>query len=466
MNGRSVTSNWKWWLIGLTVILLSGAAAGIFFWPVPRPIPEIPLEALDREVADAVAVARAELLANPRSANAWGGLGRVLLANEIRLDDALACFQEAARLDPRNPRWPYFSAGILLVDKGQPEEAVVHLERAVALEQDNPTAPVAPRLLLAETLLLLGDEEQAQGHYYTVLKADPDNPRAHYGLGQLASAQGDWELSRTHLEQCLNSPEARQKAAAKLATVCERLGDKEGAARYASFASRMPKDFDWHDPYVAEHAQLAVRKRDRYRTVENLEAQGEFGKAASVLSRLVEENPDDYLPHVMLGRILPQMGQLEKGEQHLLRARKLAPDKIQINYLLSLVNFNRGEAISRQPDGDQERAKAFFEAAAESARDVLEQKPDYGFAHMSLGLALKQLGQPAESLAALRKAAHCNPEYADIHLFLGEALAEAGEVAEARFHLQQAQLLANPNDQRPKAALDKLPADGDPPADP
>jgi tetratricopeptide (TPR) repeat protein len=157
------------------------------------------------------------------------------------------------------------------------------------------------------------------------------------------------------------------------------------------------------------------------------------------------------------------MGQLDEAEQHLLKARDLAPDKIQINYLLSLVSFNRGEAISRQRDGDPEKAKAYFESAAKLARDVLVQRPDYGFAHMSLGLALKQLGQQAESVQELREAVHCNPEYADIHLFLGEALAQEGNIAEARFHLQQAKLLANPNDPRPKAALEKLPASDEPP---
>jgi hypothetical protein len=38
------------------------------------------------------------------------------------------------------------------------------------------------------------------------------------------------------------------------------------------------------------------------------------------------------------------------------------------------------------------------------------------------------------------------------------ALAEAGKVREARAVLEEALLLAGPNDPRPKAALDKLPA--------
>jgi tetratricopeptide (TPR) repeat protein len=457
MNEASAGNRWRPWLAGLAIVMLAAAALGIYLWPRATPVPDIPLDGQEPEVAKVINAAHEETVQQPRSADAWGKLGRVLVANEFQVDIALACFQEAERLDPGNPRWPYFASGLLSVDKGLPQQALPKLERAVALGEGNIEAPSAPRLRLAETLLQLGQDEQARGQYLTVLRADPDNPRAHFGLGQIAAAAGDWQDSRTHLEACLSSPEARQKASVQLATVCERLGDKENAAKYATFAARMPKDFDWTDPYVVEHTQYAVRKRDRYKAVEGLEAQGQFGEAASLLARLVADNPDDYLPHLMLGRVLPQMGQLDKAEEHLLAAKRLSPDKIQVHYLLSLVYFHQGETITRQKNGDPQRAQAFFEKAAQAAREVLAHKPDYGFAHMSLGLALKQLGQPEESLAELREAVHCNPEYADNHLFLGEALAASGDTAQARRHLEQAQLLANPNDPRPKAALDKLP---------
>lgn len=462
MIGRPEDVGLRWRLLGLIVMLGIAAAGGAFcFWTRHPPIPEIPLEGQEPEVADAVTSARANLIAHPRSSQAWGMLGRVLLANEFRLDVALECFGNASRLDPQNPRWPYFSAGILSVDQGQPKEAVVQLMRAVQLQKNESSPPAAPRLMLAELLTLLGEGKQAEGHYYTVLNVDPDNVRAHYGLGMLAAGHGDWELSRTHFEACLNSPEARQKAAAQLAAVCVHLEDQQGATRYATLAAHMPKDFNWTDPYVAEHMQLAVRKRDRYHTVESLEAQGKFDQAVQILMRMVAQSPDDYLPHLTLGRILPQMGQLEKGEEHLLIARRLAPDKIQINYLLSLIYFNRGEAIARQRPGDTEQAKELFEQSAASAREVLAQKPDYGFAHMSLGLALRQLGQRDQAIAEFREAVHCNPEYADIHLFLGETLAQASDFAEARFHLKQAKLLASPSDPRPQAALDQLSAQQD-----
>src|SRR5262249_26401188 len=157
----------KWPAIGLTILLpLGGLGAAAYVWlHWPPPVPEIPLEGQEPEVVDVVGRARAAVVKDPRSADAWGQLGRVLMANELHSEIALDCFAQAERLDPNNPRWPYFCAGILKVDKGKPEEAVRKLERAVALADAGGVPPSAPRLLLAETLLSLGRADDAEVHF-------------------------------------------------------------------------------------------------------------------------------------------------------------------------------------------------------------------------------------------------------------------------------------------------------------
>lgn len=437
----------------LAVLALAALAmAWKYDWLRPaRAVPEIPLAGHERKVIEKVNEARAAAQRQPHSADAWAHLGRVLLANELAPDAALTCFLEAERLDANEPRWPYFSAGLLIVDR--PDKAVPKLERTLALAEPRPNPPSAPRLLLAETMVSLGQADNGAEQFRKVLATDPTNPRAHFGLGLQAYARADWPSCRTHLEACLSSPEARKKACVHLATVCERLGDTEAAGRYAKLAAVAPNDVDWRDPYVAEHLHLIVSNRGRYRVIESLEAQGQFSQALNILSGLLLDYPTDYRPHLMMGRILGQTGDLATAEQHLRKAFTMAPEKLQIHYLLSLVLFRKGEALSAK-DGTQ--ALAVFREAAETARQVLALRPDYGYAHMALGLALKQLGQHADALIAFREAVHCNPDYADNHLFLGEALAEAGEATQARYHLEQAALLALPNDPRPQAALDKL----------
>jgi tetratricopeptide (TPR) repeat protein len=457
MNDAPKQSRRATWLIGVLAVLAVAMGVRMYYTqPGPPEVPVVTIDERDSKLAKVVREAREQVEYAPDSAEAWSFYGRVLLVNEVDHEAALVCFNEAERLEPKNPRWPYFAGALLRVDFGKPEEAVPRFERAVALDEKNRQAPLAPRLTLADTLRSLERLDEAEEHYKQVVALEPENPRAHFGLGVLAYRRGDALLSRTHLEACLGSAESRKKAASLLAAVCERMGDKEASERYASYAARMPKDFDWTDPYVVEHLKLAVRERDRYRAVENLEAQGEFGFAASILAQMVAEDPNDYQPHLVLGRILPQMGEFQRAEEHLLRARELAPEKLQVHYLLSLVWFHQGERLWLAPNGDREKAKALFEKSAASARKVLEIRSDYGFAHMALGLALKYHGDRDESLTAFRNAVHCNPEYAENHLFLGQALADRGEIDEARSHLKQAQLLSSPNDPRAKEALEKL----------
>ena len=60
----------------------------------------------NRRCGTVIEAARQNVLDKPCSADAWGLLGMTLLTN-LFTDDADRCFVEAARLDPRDPRWPY-----------------------------------------------------------------------------------------------------------------------------------------------------------------------------------------------------------------------------------------------------------------------------------------------------------------------------------------------------------------------
>ena len=48
--------------------------------------------------------ARERVMAELRSAVAWGELGEVFLANELEAE-SLACFRRADQLEPSNGRW-------------------------------------------------------------------------------------------------------------------------------------------------------------------------------------------------------------------------------------------------------------------------------------------------------------------------------------------------------------------------
>lgn len=439
----------------IAVALASVSAAVFFWWMRPAVPPEIPVAGLDPPVADLLRESRAAVVANPRSAETWGTLGRALLANQVYTDKALGCFQEAERLEPASPHWRYLSAGLLL-SEGKIELGMAKLRGALSLctppFESDADLEATCRLLLAETLAAQGDTEAALAQFQQVVMNRPDEARALLGLGLLLGAErGDWQACRTNLERCLSSPQARKKAALQLATACEHVGDSKAAAHYADLAARLPKDLDWTDPFFVGDTDLVKQKRERFRIVEQLEAAGRFTQAAKILNVMVAEYPDDDLVHMSLGRILAQLGDLERAEQHLRNAMRMAPARIQSYYLLSLTLYRKAEAAAAI--GAPGQAAEFAEQAAWAARTVLERRADYGYAHMALGLALKMLNRKPEALAEFREAVHCNPEFAENHLHLGTALAEAGQLVEARSALEQALLLAPQGDPRPRAAL-------------
>jgi tetratricopeptide (TPR) repeat protein len=437
-------------LLGFAVLF--GVREHWFRAAIPAP-PDVDLAGMEPPLAEAVRLARSRVLNRPRSAEAWGILGEVFLANEMEAESRV-CFVEAERLNPRDPRWPYYQGGPLL-NHGDPQSAVPFLRRAVDRCDPNDETGIATRLRLAEALLGISQAEEADAEIRKVLSRQPDNARAHFYLAAIAASHQDWNASRDHLHYCLDNPHCRQKARVSLAAVCLQQKEVKAAEQYRQQAERMPADAEWNDVYVAEYLQFAEKKRNRYRLAQELETTGRLHEAAGVLRPLTENYPDDYLPFLTLGKVLAQMGDFTEGERALRRSIELAPDRIQAHYYLSLLLFHKGETAARE--SREESARTMFEEAAVEARKALAVKPDYGYALMSLGLSLKHLGRRAEALAALYRAVECNPEYAELHLYLGETLAEDGQTSEARRHIEQAVLLSAPNDSRARAALARLP---------
>src|SRR5947209_2071851 len=137
-NGRSETPRrsrrWRILLVSLSPCLLVLIAAW-WFWHrerVPEP-PEVSLTSVDAAVVAAVEVAREKVRDSPRSADAWGLLGMVLVANDFRAP-ALVCLAEAERFAPQEPRWPYYQGVALYL--GDPDAALPKLRRAVELRGD------------------------------------------------------------------------------------------------------------------------------------------------------------------------------------------------------------------------------------------------------------------------------------------------------------------------------------------
>src|SRR5207237_3463582 len=129
-------------------------------------------------VVEAIEAAREEARRAPKSGSVWGRLGMTLLTHYF-VEEAYACLAQAERLDPTEPRWPFFQGVILLRHHPDPAAAARKFQRTVDL---CPDLLDAPRLQLAEVLLGPDRGQEARGHLRRLLTGNPAHPRAHLVL--------------------------------------------------------------------------------------------------------------------------------------------------------------------------------------------------------------------------------------------------------------------------------------------
>lgn len=410
-----------WWRrrlcwVGLTGVLVILGVASFLWYRTPHEPPVVRRAIPDAEVAEAVETARSAVLATPRSAKAWGHYGMVLYAHYF-LAEAIACFAEAERLEPREPRWPFYRAMALGLE--DPDAAIPLLQRAVDLGGD---AVEGARLRLAEVLLTRGRFQESQTHYLRLLHRDPSHAPANLGLGRLALERGDLEASLGYLRRAATNPFTRKTALSLQAEVQRRRGNANAARAALREADTLGPEPRWPDPLLDEVDALRVGRSNRMERVTRLAGQRRFDEAEAELVALARDYPPWEGALVHLGRIRLDRGNLEGARLALNEALARVPDSIQGQFLLGVVLYKQG----RPQD-----AREHFER-------VVVLKPADPLAHYNLGRCLCITGQPEQAVAAFRTAVACKPDFLEAQVQLIEVLAGLGRTAEARAALRSA----------------------------
>jgi tetratricopeptide (TPR) repeat protein len=428
--------------------VLATLGGGLFFWKrtgtdkTPDTIPpEIPSVIHDTEIIAALERARNSVITSPKSGQAWGELGMVFLAHRF-YDQSNICFAEGARLDPANPRWPYFIGLHYLQDGTRP--AIPYLQTAYALAKE-PVYKSAARTRLAEACLDAGELIEAEKLLEEEVSANPQNPRAYHGQAVLAIHRGDYHAAIRYLNQTPNAAMHRQTAAT-LATCLRQLGNVAEAQRLER-ASASTIDEPWPDPYIAESSQRQTGFASRLRKASDLQKQGRTGEAAIMIEELVRANPNDQTL-VLLGYNLLQLHQHSQAE----RVLRMALSK---NNNHSLAHDYLGLALSMQAEekskaGDKAKAMSMLEEALLEFRLAAKLNPAEVTARLHTGLALKSLGKLSEAADEYRAALVVSPDYAGIYLELGDVLLEMNKPGEAIPFLEEAIRLTSPNERADK----------------
>jgi tetratricopeptide (TPR) repeat protein len=433
------------WVVPFAILTMLGAGALVWWWFRPLPLdPPLPPGIQDAEVREAIEHARQEVLNQPRSASAWGLLGRTL---HVHLFDREAdrCYAEAARLAPANARWPYGRAVLAL--KRDPEQALTLLRQAVAVQDSWPEGRFAMRMQLGEALLERRQLDEAAPLFRDELLTEPDSPRANFGLGLVLIARGNGRSAEACLNAARASPLARKRATAQLAALAGAREDGgTAAAALAKEAAALPDDPPWPDPFREENLKYQVGHRRWERAaaqLAQLESAHQYEEALGVYLEWIKKQPTTSQPYVGAGLNLARMHRYDEALPLLRKSVELDRDSANAHYTLGLVLFGQAETALQQG------------TRSTQIKDWLELKPDYARAYLHWGMALRFLGKADQAVEPLRKGVDCRPEEFDLQLQLGEVLLLLGQYQEAETYLEQARRL-DPNNPRIAQDLEQL----------
>jgi cytochrome c-type biogenesis protein CcmH/NrfG len=396
------------WSLGAVTLILALVLSGVLWYcgaltPGPR-VPEVNLAGIDPEVAGAIREARTTVAQQPGSARAWGELANKLHATRFSTQ-ALACYAEAERLDPRNGDWPYLRA-LILRTTSAPADAIPFLQRAIECDRNAPL----PRLRLGEILLEQGQGVEASVQFRAVLALDGAEPRARLRLAQMEAARGDWSACLRHLEASADSPSARKQVCALRLRAYEALGDNNAAGAQQRLLATLPDDPPWPDA-VADRALsfpfgLKVRLQLAMAYLHDLAV----GESVALLEDTVRKYPDSAAAWDKLGQVRGTLGQFPQAEQALRRSLDLDPNGGDVWYFLGLMRLQQSK----------------FDEALEAFHAAARLKPTDALVHCKIGECLLGKGERAAAAAAYHEALRYQPGLAEAQA----ALARLGRRSE------------------------------------
>ena len=412
------------WLVFL-VVIAAGILGGLWLStrhphvPIIDP-PIIDVTQCSPAVVQAISRAHTEIQRSPHSADAWGYLAMFLVAHQFEAD-AIPCFEQAARLDPENYRWPYLLGVTLLVSDR--EAAVAQFRRAVQVRDDVGVA----QNRLGELLLDLGRYDEARVHLWLAQRLLPNEVRPCLGLARLANARGDTSDALEWASRAARLAPQERAVHELLALIHQQSMNRELAIREMEIAeSLLNRPLTWNDPVAAEVVRLRQDAQWCVDQAESMLARQQVVEAVRLLESTLRRGSQNPRVECALARALIHVGRVADAADILDQAG-------QTHGQIAEIHFQRGVIYFLQ-DHHNDALQAFERA--------IEIKPDYTLAHFNLGHTLERLGNSEAALSAFRAAVHYQPTHQGAHTNVGRILLRKNQPEDALRHLRVSLRLA------------------------
>jgi protein O-mannosyl-transferase len=182
---------------------------------------------------EAIAEFREVLRIDPEDADGRHNLGNAL-ARKGRLGEAIVQFHEALRIHPGYAK-AHYDLGNALARQGELDSAVVHLRQALRYAPRDASAHYnAGRILLEQRKL-----EEATDHFRQALRIDATHVKARYYLAVTLVGQGDVEGAGKEFQETLRIEPNLAEAHAGLARALSAQGKKDEAVQHYQEAVRI-----------------------------------------------------------------------------------------------------------------------------------------------------------------------------------------------------------------------------------
>jgi serine/threonine protein kinase/Tfp pilus assembly protein PilF len=292
------------------------------------------------EIGERVRWFQAAVAAHPENVGARNNLGNAL-QDRGDLDGAMACYEEALRLDPAFARG-HFNMGIVLRDKGQLDAAIAACRKSL----DLPSAYAHSQL--GYLLMKKGDREGAKAAFNAAIRLDPKDPEPHYHLGLALHEQGDTDGAIEAYRKAIEVDWRHVKAHNNLgAILCDVKRDYDGAIIAFTEAIRLAPT------WALSHRNLGNA----------LLGKGDLDAAIAAYEEAIRRDPKHTPAHNGLGNALQKKGMLGDAISAFRDAVRADPNSAEAHNALAWLLSVGSDALR-----DDKRAVAHATRACELTR--------------------------------------------------------------------------------------------------
>ncbi len=289
---------------------------------------------------------------------------RGLILNKfVSRDEAAKCWQECVRRDPDFGE-PYYWLGKELFKKGQYEEAVVSLRKAVQLGAPLPDV----RIQLADALINLGRPEEAVAVLQEQVRVAPGVTAGFFYLAHTYWLLGRLDDAARYYRRALDLNPGCYQAWHGLARISQKRGESEKAGEYFRKCRQLQakffgghqakrREFDDADTlegtlataytdagriYLKRRSDAAAETlwiraaavdpqntQSRAALLDLYGRQGRLDAMLPLLEQLCRVQPDNPLHRFNLGMLHTTLGQVDRAEEAFTRLIEMAPQRAE-----------------------------------------------------------------------------------------------------------------------------------------